>query len=101
MRYGVLHALGAAAYIMGVAFIMMNLPRVEGEDHVIAVAFFLTMFVISAAVMAMIVFARPVMWFLNGEKTAAVQLVLATIISLACIALIFLSINLFLYAPRT
>lgn len=91
VKYALAHALGAAAYILFVAFVMLRAisqiapPPVSGA---LGIATFLLVFVISAAVMGLVLFARPVIWFLNGKKQEGLALALSTIGFLIVIAVI-------------
>jgi hypothetical protein len=92
-KYAFLHALFATIYITLVATIMFNIERLigptEGDgDNIFAPIGFLTLFVLSAAVMAVTIFGRPLMWYLDGKKTEAVRLTLYTIGFLAVFAAI-------------
>jgi hypothetical protein len=92
IELGFLHASGAVAYIALVAFVMTRAEDVirPFEGSVVAPVLFLTLFVLSVAVMALTIFARPVLWFLEGKKKEAVMLAVYTVFFLALIfALIF------------
>lgn len=83
-KYAFFNALIAATYIALVATIMNNIEHFigsneGGNDSVFAPITFLLLFVISAAVMAITIFGRPVMWYLDGKRKEAVGLVLSTI----------------------
>lgn len=95
IKYSLIHALGATAYIALVALVMLNIGRLiapdEGDGNVFSLIAFLMLFVISAAVMGLVIFARPVMWYLNGSKREAVILAISTVAFLVGIAtLLFL-----------
>ncbi|MFH0712344.1 MAG: hypothetical protein V2A55_00575 [Candidatus Jorgensenbacteria bacterium] len=84
-----LNALVAAAYVMLIALFMTNVETIVGpETGILGPTAFLLTFVISAAVMGVVVFGRPVIWYLDGRKQEAIQLVLYTIVSLIIIVLI-------------
>ncbi|MBY0539142.1 hypothetical protein K2P56_01740 [Patescibacteria group bacterium] len=87
IELGFLHAFGAVAYIALVAVVMTR-----GEDLVNAFEgsllppiLFLTLFVLSAAVMGLTLFGRPILWFLEGKKKEALMLALCTVLLLALI----------------
>ncbi len=90
IKYAALHALGAVAYIALIAVFMNNAGKILGPDKtaVPTIAFLLT-FVISAAVMGLTIFGRPIIWYLNGKKSEAIKLAIYTIAFLALIAIIF------------
>ena len=54
---------------------------------------FLLIFVISAAVMGMLVFGRSTLWYLDGDKKEAVKLAIMTV---SCLVLLAISVTLFL-----
>ena len=88
-----LHALGALAYVSGVASVMFNAERIFGEKPGIAgVIAFLLLFILSAAVTGALVIAKPVMLYLNGQKTEALKLISYTIGWLALFTIVILLI---------
>lgn len=96
-KYALLHSLGATAYIALVALTMRNIERFigpdEGDGGTLSMIAFLLLFVISAAVMGLLVFTRPIMWYLNGSKKEALSLAISTVGFLVGIAvLIFLTL---------
>ncbi len=95
-KYALINSLAAAAYITIVAFIMSNINRIVPPDiddggprSILPAITFLTLFVISAAVMGLTIFGRPVMWYLDGKKAEAVKLALYTVGFLAILGIIF------------
>ena len=75
-----LHSLGVVVYIILVAALMNNGSRLFGEeDTILTVIAILLLFTISAAIVGTLVFGKPVMWYLNGQKKEAVQLTFSTI----------------------
>jgi hypothetical protein len=74
------NALAALAYIVAVSLFMFygtqNLPK---EDTVVAPIAALSLFTLSAAVMAYIFFYNPVLLFLEGKKKDALDLFLKTV----------------------
>ena len=91
MRYAVAHAGFVVLYIGLVATFMTHAPRLLGrfEDTWLAPTLFLLLFVISASVMSLLVFGRPLMWYLDGARHEAVKLAVATVGVLFAIATIF------------
>ncbi len=78
--YSLLHSLGVVLYITLVALLMSNGNRLFGkEDTILTSIAVLMLFTISAAVVGLLVFGRPIMWYLNGQKKEAVRFVLYTI----------------------
>lgn len=88
-KYALINSLVATAYIALVATLMSNAETLFGkQDSPISTMAFLLLFVISAAVMALTIFGRPLVWYLDGQKTEAIKLALYTIGFLAMIATI-------------
>lgn len=76
-----LHSLGVVAYIIVVSCLMFNVERIFGgqEDTVLAPAAFLLLFTLSAAIVGLLVFGRPVMLYLDGKKKEALNFAGTTI----------------------
>ncbi len=53
---------------------------------------FLMLFVLSVAVVGLLIFAKPAMMYLNGEKGEAVKLVAYTVMCLAIITVLAIAI---------
>lgn len=79
--YGFGHATFAVGYISLVAAFLNNAERFLGvqNNKYLGTTLFLLLFVISAAIMAMLVFGRPLMWYLDGNKKESVYLSIATV----------------------
>lgn len=77
-----------------VATLLQNGHIIFGEkDNALMPIAFLLLFVVSAAVMGILVFGRPILWYLDGKKREAVELSGVTIASLAVITvLVFLTL---------
>jgi hypothetical protein len=74
---------------------MRNAEKMLGpEDNLFSPIIFLTLFVLSAAITSSLILGKPILLFLNGEKTEAVRLFLYTIGWLAVALVILLIINL-------
>ena len=94
--YALLHSLFALGYIALVVTLMNGLQgALPREDGILAPILFLSLFSLSAAVMAIIVGLRPLLWFLVGKTKEAILLGLATVAFLALIvsALVVLLIS--------
>ncbi len=91
-----INALGTVAYIALVAAIMQNAERFFGqtEDTILAPIVFLTLFVLSAAITGSLVIGKPILMYINNEKSQAVRLFVYTLGWLA-LALVFLVIGMF------
>lgn len=80
-----INALSATAYIAAVACFMFYGKFIFGnrEDTILMPIMMLSLFVLSAASMACIFFFQPVQLYLDGEKKAAADLLLKTIVIFA------------------
>ena len=94
IKYAFLNALGTAGYIAAVASFIYFLGRFFGETEpksVFAPIAILMLFVFSAAFTGSLVFGRPIIWYLNGEKKEAISLLACTLgILLVIIVVVFL-----------
>lgn len=89
IKYAFLHAVGAAGYIALIAAFITSANKFLGQvNNLLGVMAFLLTVVISVAIMGLVIFGRPAMWYLNGSKREAVVLSLYTIGFLILIALI-------------
>lgn len=70
---GLVHAAIAAAYVILIATLLPKLAP-AGEDTPLTGAAFLMVFSASAAVMASLVFLKPVLWYIEGKKKEAMYL---------------------------
>jgi len=67
-------------YIVAVAYLMQNGEKVFGKmDNFWGPVAFLLLFVLSAAVVGWLVLGKPLIWYLNGKKTEAIDLFKYTI----------------------
>ena len=90
-----LNALGAAAYIWGIALLFYFLETVRGDtpDSFIDPIGALSLLVFSVATMAFLFFYRPVVLLLDGKKEEAVSYFLKTLFSFGALTLlVFLTI---------
>ncbi len=75
-----LHSLGVIAYIVFIAYLMFNGETLFGtQDTIVAPIAMLLLLTLSAAVMGLLVFGRPVMLYLDGKKTEALNFAGATV----------------------
>jgi len=89
IKYAFLHALGAAGYVALIAGFITSANKFFGQaNNLLGIMAFLLTLVISVAVMGLVIFGRPAMWYLNGSKKEAVVLSLSTIGFLVLIALV-------------
>lgn len=78
---GFLHAAAATAYIGLVAFVMSNGNTWFGQkDGPFTPMAALMLFVLSFGIMVILAFVRPVLWYLDGKKKEALQLLLWMIV---------------------
>ncbi len=92
--FAFLQALTAAAYIALVALFFSNAERIFGPSEKggpLTMIFMLTLLVVSVAMMGILIFMRPTIWYFNGLKAEAIKLLVSTIIFLFAIVLIVFS----------
>ena len=90
--HGFLHSVMAFLYIAGVATLLVSVPKLMGPMKLapgLGATAFLLLFVISAAIMGLIVLGRPVMLYLDGKKKEGIQLLFYIIGFLVVIAMVF------------
>lgn len=89
-----INALAAEAYITAVASFMFYAEQYMSEepDTIFAPIFMLSLFVLSAAVMAYIFCYTPIKLYLDGKKEAGVKLFLQTVGAFAALTLVVLII---------
>ena len=89
IQYGFFNALVAAGYVGLIALLLTNSRQIfgPGNNTAAAIAFLMT-FVLSAAIMGITIFGRPVLWYLEGKKKEAILLVFYTIGFLFAITLV-------------
>jgi hypothetical protein len=91
LLYSVLNAVLTALYIAFVAWFMEYV-----SDHAfrylnnefIGISLLLMILVFSAAIVGTLIFGRPVMWYLNGNKKDAVYLLASTLLALFVIIVV-------------
>ena len=76
-------AVVSVAYVAAVAFLFSNAPKIfAGHDPgpgFLAPLSFLLLFVLSTAVMGLLIFGTPLMWYIDGKKREAVSLLVWTV----------------------
>lgn len=87
IRQGFLHAAGVALYTSLVGSLMFNAERFFGgkPDTVLAPISVLTLLVLSVGIVGCLIFLKPILVYLDGQKAEAVKLVVATLVWLAII----------------
>lgn len=87
----IINALAAAAYVALVGLIPTFASRIpEPKDSFLGPIAFISVFTLSAAVMITIFFYQPAMLVMEGQKAAALKLVLKTIGAFAVITIVIL-----------
>ena len=93
------NALLAAGYIVIVATVMFYASnyaeRSQSEDTVLAPMAIISLFTLSAAVMAYLFFWTPLELYLSGDKAGAVKTLLHTIVTFAVITAIIVALLIF------
>lgn len=95
LKYAAIHGVGVVLYVAAVVtaifyggtFVSLTIPEL------VAPMLVLLLFVVSAAVVGMLVFLRPLIWYLDGKKRDAVTLAIATVASIAIIAALLLALS--------
>lgn len=83
-RRALINALSTAAYVTVIGIFMSNASHIFGkEDKFLTPVVVLMLLVLSATVTGSLMFGQPVMWYVDGKKKQALQLLGAT---LACFA---------------
>jgi len=80
-RYALIDSLGTAVYVILVASLIYSLGHsgFEAGNALIVPIFMLLLFIFSAAFTGLLVFGRPVMWYLDGNKKEAMSLLFYTL----------------------
>lgn len=94
-----IHALLAYAYIVGIAaFFNLGVEKMfKNVPEFFGPIIMLSLLVLSAAVMAILVFGKPVLLYLDNQKKDAVTMLFYTLGCLAAVFVITVSILLILY----
>lgn len=101
LKHAALNALATALYVILVASFLFYAPKtiVPGPDTVLVPIVMLLLFVFSAALTGVLVFGRPILWYVDGKKKEALSLLAATLLIFLIITLGAL-LALFLYLTR-
>jgi hypothetical protein len=89
IKYGLLHSLAGFVYVFLVASLMTN-NLFGAAPGVLAGVGILLLLVLSVAVVGMLIFGKPAMMYVDGQKKEALMLLLYTICWLAVIIVIVL-----------
>ncbi|MDP3725298.1 MAG: hypothetical protein Q8R20_02390 [Nanoarchaeota archaeon] len=92
--YGLLHAACAVMYVGLVALVVSRGKELFGTvGQTLGTMAFLLLFVVSAVLMGLTIFGRPILWYLGNRKLEALSLIYYTLIFLIVItALVFLGL---------
>ncbi len=94
VQRSLINALGTIAYVSVVATIMQNGEKIFGNmNQTIGPIAFLTLFILSAAVSGGLVLGKPVLMYLNNEKSEAIKLFIYTLAWLALAVIILLIVS--------
>jgi hypothetical protein len=96
IKNALINSVLAIAYIAIVASAIFNGEKLFGSDKSVFVPIMmLCLLVFSVALMGVLVFGRPVMWYLDGAKKEAVKLLLCTLGFILAALVIFLLVLVF------
>lgn len=82
LKNAFLNAFATALYIVAIASFLSYTPKIfeEVEDKTVLVPIaMLSLLVFSATLTGVLVFGRPILWYLDGRKKEGVQLLLSTL----------------------
>ena len=89
LKNAFLNSFGATAYIAAIAsFLFYGLKNLGPDDTLLAPIMMLMLLVLSVAVMGVLIFGRPILWYLDGNKKEAVSLLVSTLLIFFLIALV-------------
>ena len=90
IKNAIINALATTLYIVFIASFFFYAPQImpKEENEFLIPVMMLLLFVFSAGVTGMLVFGRPIMWYLDGKKHEAVMLIAATLVALLVITVI-------------
>lgn len=85
-----LHAIGAAAYVWGVGFLIHHIASLHHDtsDNTIGSIAALSLFIFSAATMGFLFFYRPVMLLIENKKGEAITFFLKTLCAFGVVTLL-------------
>ncbi len=84
VKYAFINALGTALYIMAVVslvFFLSSQSWIDGEnDTILTPIVILMLLVFSVALVGSLIFGRPAMWYVDGNKKDALMLLAWTLV---------------------
>ena len=91
------HALGVVVYVGFVACLMLNGEAIFGKmSEYTGPMAFLLLFIISAIITSGLVFAKPILMYLNGKKKEAIYFLSSTIAWLMAITVLVFAAAIFI-----
>lgn len=87
--FGFLHAFLVFVYVFGISFVLKNGEKFFGKmQNFFGPFLLLLLLVLSAAIVGSLIFAKPVMFYLNNLKKEAIYLFISTLASLFLLTII-------------
>ncbi len=99
IKKAILNAVGVAAYIVVIASFLFYMPKAFGplqKDTILVPIVMLSLLVFSAALVGLLIFGRPILWYWDGQKREAISLLTYTLITFLVITLLALVALLFI-----
>ena len=92
IKYGVLHGLGVVLYIIGAAALGIFGFSLTGASSALFVPIiYLLVITLSVTSIASIIFGRPFVWFMRGQKWEAFDLLMYTLSTLLIVITLLLA----------
>ena len=79
VKYAFLDSIFTSVYIMIVAFFMTFMEKSPPDTKLFGPVAFIMLLVFSAAITGSLVFGRPILWYLDGNKKDAIKLLTYTL----------------------
>ncbi|MFH1769269.1 MAG: hypothetical protein ABH833_01230 [Parcubacteria group bacterium] len=87
--HGLLHAVAVFAYVILVSWLMFRGEEIFGAiNNFWGPVAFLLLFVVSAAIVGSLIFVKPILMYLKGEKIDAVRMLVYTIVFLVILVML-------------
>jgi hypothetical protein len=99
VKNALLNACAAALYVVAIASFLFYVPKSFGvADNVLIPIVMLLLLVFSVALMGVLIFGRPILWYLDGKKQEAFSLLAYTLVIFLLITLAALLILILCFA---
>ncbi len=86
VKQAIINALLASIYVTAVGLFISHASRIFGQkDTALTPVAVLMLLVFSAALMGILVFGQPLMWYIDGKKKAALNLLACTMATLSAV----------------